>query len=339
MTTLRDVADAVGCSTATVSRALNGDTRISKSRALLIREEANRLGYQANQLARSLRKQKTGYVGVVIPNLTNNYYTNCLAHLTDQLSPHGLHVVLGCHNFDAGKDAKIINSLVNRKVDALVHVPCTKQGIDGVIDNLGIPVIEIGQRSSSVNVDAVYVDDADGIAHVMQYLANLGHRRIVMIAGRQGVLGVDAQSRGFTRAVAAMDLSPDECKVVHCPANRHDCSRNLENLLDTPRDAWPTAVIGAHHLAISACLMVFRARGLQLPNDISLVGFSNDEWFEISNPPVTTYEHPFRAMSIVAAQLLISRLQPHPDQPSKRETISFDGKILERLSTGPPAFA
>lgn len=337
MTTLKEIAEAVGCSSATVSRALNGDLRISAQRREQVNNEAIRLGYQANQLARSLRRQKIGYVGVIIPNLTNSYYTYCLAHLTDRLTARGLHAVLGCHNFDASLDATLIQSLINREVDGLLHVPCTKEGIEGVLKTIDIPVIEIVQRSASRGVDAVYVDNAKGIAEIVRYLHGLGHRRIVMIAGRREVLGVDAQARGFLGAVKEIGLSTSTCTIEHLPANRHDCSDRIELCLDGPAELRPTAIIAAHYFAVTAALSVFRVRGMQLPDDISLVAFSNDDWFDVSSPPVTTFEHPFRSMSNVATQLLLTRLQPHPDHPSKPEFIEFDGRMLERVSAGPPA--
>lgn len=336
MTTLREIAEAVGCSTATVSRALNDDPRISVGRRERVHAEAIRLGYQANQLARSLRRQKTGYVGVIIPNLTNSYYTHCLAHLTNQLATHDLHVVLGCHNFDAALDASLIQSLINRKIEGLLHVPCTKAGIEGVLHTIDIPVVEIGQRSTSQNVDAVFVDDAKGIAKVVRYLFNLGHRQIAMIAGRRELLGVEAQTRGFLSAVKELGLSGRGCTIAHSPANHHDCSERIEELLDVPMELRPTAIIGAHHLAASAGLSVFRKRSMRVPDEISLVGFSNDDWFEVSNPPVTTFEHPFRSMSIIATQLLLTRVVPHPDYASDPEVIEFDGRILERESAGSP---
>lgn len=334
MTTLREIAEAAGCSSATVSRALNDDHRISARRREQVHAEAMRLGYQTNQLARSLRRQKTGYVGVIIPNLTNSYYTHCLAHLTNQLATHDLHVVLGCHNFDAALDASLIQSLINRKVEALLHVPCTRAGIEGVLSNIDIPVVEIGQRSASQNVDAVFVDDAKGIAEIVQYLFDLGHRKITMIAGRRELLGVDAQTRGFLSALKELDLSPTSCTIVHSPGNHHDCSERIELLLDGPEDQRPTAIIAAHHFAVSVGLSVFRKRSMSLPDEISLVGFSNDDWFEVSSPPVTTFEHPFRSISIIAAQLLLTRVEPHPDNPSKPQVIEFDGRILERVSAG-----
>lgn len=336
MTTLREIADAVGCSTATVSRALNRDPRISEQRTKQIEKEAARLGYQTNQIARSLRRQKSGYVGAIIPNLTNGYYTHCLGHLTDQLAIQGLHVVLGCHNFNPELDASLVQSIVNRKVEGLLHVPCTKEGVDGILSNANIPVVEIGQRSTSKQVDAVFVDDAKGINELVKYLYGLGHRRIVMIAGREELFGVSAQTRGFDNAVRSLNLSKEECNVIHSPANYQDCSERVEDVLDDPLGCRPTAFIAAHQFAVSAALTVFRKRNMKLPDDISLVGFSNDDWFQVSSPPLTTFEHPFRSMSIIATQLLLARMQPHPDDPSKTETIEFDGRVLERASTGPP---
>lgn len=337
MTTLREIAETVGCSTATVSRALNHDLRISEKRRAQIEKEALRLGYQTNQIARSLRRQKSGYVGAIIPNLTNGYNTHCLGHLTDQLALQGLHIVLGCHNFNASLDASLVHSIVNRKVEGLLHVPCTTEGIEGVLSSVDIPVVEIGQRSMSKQVDAVFVDDAKGISELVKYLFDLGHRRIMMIAGREELLGVSAQTRGFHSALKSLNLSDDECTVIHSPANHQDCTDRIEDVLDDPALSQPTALIAAHHFAVSAALTVFRKRRMHVPEDISLVGFSNDDWFQVSSPPVTTFEHPFRSMSIIATQLLLARMQPHPDDPSKTEMIEFDGRVLERASAGPPS--
>lgn len=336
MVTLRDVALAAGCSTATASRALNDDPRISDSRKAVVRKEAERLGYQASQIARSLRRRATGYVGVVVPTVMTNYWAYCVSYLTDQLAARGLHVVLGCHSFNASTDASLVRSLLERRVEGLLHVPCTTDGIEGMLDSPAVPIVEVGQRSNSTRVDAVYLDDASGIERIVRYLYGLGHRRIAMLAGRTGLIGVDAQVRGFHRAAAELGLGPEQTRIVHSPVNYHDFQERVGELLEPPAERRPTAIIGVHSFAVAACLSVLNQRGISVPREISLIGFSNDDWFEVSNPPLTTYEHPYRAMTIVATQMLLARVQPHPDQPSRPDSVKFEGGILERASTAPP---
>ena len=145
--TLSDIARQVGCSPATVSRALHGNPRISEATRKRVAEVAVQLNYRANATARSLRRGESRKVGLIIPDIRNSHYYEDTSLLHDALSAEGYRIILCCHRYDAAIDAEILTSLVEHEVDGLIHIPCTKEGAATVLGtDPQLPVVESGLR-------------------------------------------------------------------------------------------------------------------------------------------------------------------------------------------------
>lgn len=333
MVTLQDIADAAHCSASTVSRALSGSPVVNEATRRRIEEIANSLGYRPNVVAQSLRRSENQnrMVGLIIPSVEEDNYTVGTALLHDALAQEGYHLVLSCHHNDVDADESAIRSLVERGVDAMVHVPSTRDMAD-IRRRLtrNIPVVELQRHSGAPDVDAVVTDVVLGTYDLTRHLVDRGHERIAMIAGFDLHTRSSARVEGFLRCIDEAQLSRDDCP---CLVHVYDASWGrtaTQALFDGTRRP-PTAIVSGSIQISLGVLAELQYRGVTIPDDVSVVGLSEAAWCEIASPSLTTYEFPLREMGLMAAQMLLNRL--HPQRSSLNpQVVRFGGRINERAS-------
>jgi LacI family transcriptional regulator len=333
--TLRDVAREADCSVATASRALSHGIHVDTLTRDRVRQAAERLGYRSNLLARSLRKQKTGTVGLVIPTLDKLNYAAAVKLLHDELSAHDYQLILCCHRDDPELEAKALRALAERQVDAIVHVPFSAAGASGVLGrDISIPIVELSRRSTAANVDAVIGDDHLGGYEAARHLLENGHRRLALVIGDDRLTTMARRKSGFERAVIEAGLPPSDWSVRSDTSSIGWARDTTAALLES--DLRPTGLIaGSNQLSVGLVRAVQEA-GLSTPKNVSLVAFSNADWCEILSPPITSYEIPQAEMGHMAAQLLLNRLHPAIDYDLQPRIVSFAGRLVRRDSVGPP---
>ncbi|MCU1477066.1 MAG: hypothetical protein JWQ64_1759 [Subtercola sp.] len=337
MATLKDVAEATNLGLATVSRALSGNAGVLPETRKKVEAAAKALGYQPNALARGLRQSSSKAVGLVIPDLENEFYTSGAAVIQEVLANAGYRLILCCSNNDPTIDALLLDSLVERRVEAIAHVPSSAIGSDVIRSrNPSLPVVEYARRSNSEHVDSIVGDEALGSEKLIEYLVSLGHRRIAMIAGPRGQSTTTARLAGFESAVRKAGLDADQCPVLHGPYDpdwSEDATREL--LLQDPQI---TAIFASSSRTVLGAFKALSGFGLHVPSDISLVGFLNPPWYEVALAPVTTYELPLKDMGAMAADLLLKRIaeNEHPHAEWAAKTIRFEGRLIVRESATAP---
>jgi LacI family transcriptional regulator len=336
MATLKDVARETGLGIGTVSRALSGHPRVNPETRRLVEETAKRIGYQSNALARALRRSESKAVGLVIPDLENEFYMTGAAILQDTLTAQGYLLVLCCSTNDPATDAHLLASLAERRVDGIAHVPCSPEGSTAIRAlNPRLPVVEYARRSASDAVDSVTGDEERGADAVAAHLVDLGHSRIAMIAGPPGLSTTGDRTSGFENACRRQRLRKRDCPVLHGPYSTEWGRAATARILREYPDV--TAIFASSSRIAMGALVALRQSQVRVPEDMSVVGFLNPGWFDIANPPLTTYDLPLKEMGGMAAQLLLQRIKEGTD-PAAREprTVRFEGRMVTRESTAPP---
>jgi LacI family transcriptional regulator len=336
MATLKDVARETGLGIGTVSRALSGHPRVSPETRRLVEETAKRIGYQSNALARALRRSESKAVGLVIPDLENEFYMTGAAILQDVLTAQGYLLVLCCSTNDPATDARLLASLAERQVDGIAHVPCSPEGSTAIRAlNPRLPVVEYSRRSASDAIDSVTGDEERGADAVVAHLAELGHSRIAMIAGPSGLSTTDDRTSGFENACRRLRLRQRDCPVLHGPYGTDWGREATTRILREHQDV--TAIFASSSRLAMGVLEALHQNRVRVPEDMSVVGFLKPEWFDIVSPPLTTYDLPLKEMGGMAAQLLLQRIREGTD-PAAREprTVRFEGRMVVRESTAPP---
>jgi len=335
MPTIRDVAREANCSPATVSRALSGSSVVNEATRARIEEVAKRLDYRPNAVARSLRRSgfQNRMVGLIIPSVEEHNYSVGTSLLHDAMAQAGYHLVLCCHHNDPAADEAAVQSLLDRGVDAIIHVPSTREvAASRTRLTRQLPVVELQRHSEVPGVDAVVTDVVLGAYELTRYLIGRGHDRIAMIAGFDLHSQSSARVEGFLRAINEAHLDPAKCpQFMH----EYDATWGREAtgmLLDAPGER-PTAIVSGSIQISLGVLAELQARGIRVPDEISMVGLSEAEWCAVASPSLTTYEFPLKEMGLMAAQMLLNRLHPSLNDLNPR-VVRFGGRIIERESAG-----
>lgn len=302
-TTILDVANAAGVSTATVSRVLNGGNVSPQARSAVERA-VSQLNYRRNDLARGLVTGKTGVVGVLIPDVIGPLYAQMARGIEDVLEPLGMHYMMVTDNRSLEQEAAALELLLARQVDALVII-----GSQLEPDRLqrllsGGPATVLVQRELAGDRDdftTVAVDNRAGVAAAVEHLLALGHTRIAHIGGvrRDGI----ERRESFAQVMSERGLDP---VAVESSDSKEEGGISAANRLFQRWKA--TAVICTNDRVAVGVYQAARERGLDIPADLSVVGFDDLPWSAYLDPPLTTVRQPGRAMGRAAANRVLAAL-------------------------------
>lgn len=332
---LRDVAQLAGVHTATASRALNPATRglVSEETAARVSEAAARLGYAINPIARSLKTNRSGTIGVVIPDLTNPLFPPIMRGIDDVVGPAGYSVLLVNTDNDKDREATQIASLRARQVEGLIVATALLH--DPPMSRLAaeeIPLVLINRRMAAPGLPSVTGDDAAGVYLAVHHLASLGHRRIAHLAGPQRTSTGQVRLRAYHQALQDLGLPDDNDLVVECEAwTEAQGAYHLSRLFD--RKIEFTAILAGNDLLALGCYDQLAQRGIACPEEISVVGFNDMPIVDKLRPSLTTVHIPQYEVGAEAARLLLARIR---DDKAAAKSILLPLELVVRNSTAPP---
>jgi LacI family transcriptional regulator len=335
MATLRDVAARTGLSPATVSRALSGQRYVDDATRARVVEAARALGYRPNALARALRSKRTMTVGLIVPDIRNDFYAESATVLQGAFEERGYRVLLCITNNEPESDRSYLRTLAEFRVDAIVYVPSTPSGARGLLSApKRIPIVELLRHSADGEYDAIVSDDREGSVALTAHLVAAGHRRIAMIAGPELFSTTRHRIAGYREVMREAGLSEHIMRGVYTPASGYDATRAL--LEAGPQ---PTAIFSSGSPLTVGVLRALKDLGASVPSEISLVAFEDPDWYAAQNPPLTCYGLPLREMALLAVELVTKRLAEPPDAERPPATLRFSGRLIVRGSTAPPLSA
>lgn len=331
-----DVAKRAGVSSAVVSYVLNGGpkpvTEEKRERVLAAVEE---LGYLPNEIARSLAGQATQSIGVIAPTLANPVWATLAMGVSDVISPHDYLMIVCDVEDQPDLDQRYAQMMVSKRVDGVILVPTANTPSTlAILDRAGIPAIVVEQDVEGT--PCVIVDAPDSGYRVTQHLIELGHTRIAILREHRSSLDSWKRYLGYERALKDAGLDVDPALVADGAASIDgsvvEGSIAAANaLLDvTPA---PTAVFAHNDLMAIAVIHVARARGLRVPEDISVVGVDDTDAGRYSDPPLTTLPFPARELGRAAAQRVLQALA---GTKAERLSVLRTPPLVVRSSTAPP---
>jgi LacI family transcriptional regulator len=330
--TIYEVARAAGVSTATVSRALNGSAQVAERTRHRITEAIAALGYQPNHVARSLVLKATHTIAVMLPDITNPFFPALVKGVQLAADEEGYAVLLAHTGGDPAKEESYFQVLRGQQVDGvlLVGLVSAPESLKGLVGG-GLPVVMLDRPVDLPGSATVRVDHKAGGRIATEHLLELGHRRIAHIAGPKG-LGVSQQRLdGYRRALSARGVDFDESLVTEGDFSEDGGYRGIQELLRM-RTRF-TAVFAANDLSAIGAMTALREHGLQVPGDVSVVGFDDIHVASYTSPKLTTVRQPIYDMGRAAAKLLIDARRKKVSLKDK--TTIFDGELVVRESTGP----
>jgi DNA-binding LacI/PurR family transcriptional regulator len=326
--TIKTIAEAVGVTHGTVSRALRGDQRVKPETTLAIQEAALRLGYRPSKLGRALKTQRTGALAIVVSYISDPFYSEVIQAVHDRLFPleHSLFMVATEH--DPMRQRAAAQSLSNSLVDGVFV--CCLPGLTPPFQELGknVPLVTINCDPAKYHYDVVH-DDNGGVKACMDHLMQLGHRKIGYLGAATGGYAQRVRLGSFTAYAAEMSLHASTFLADDVKVETGEAAMTRW-LADWGPDS-PSALVCFNDTVAIGAAKACREAGLSVPQDISLIGFDDIEMASYVQPALTTFAQPRYQIGRASAEMMLALLAGGtPPAP-----LLLAGELRVRGSTGP----
>ncbi len=329
MMSIKEVAEAAGVSTATVSRVLSDKPHVRpeiRERVLAVIEALN---YRPNRVARSLRVQKSNIIGLIVADIQNRFFTSVSRAVEDMAYEHGLSIFLCNTDENPDKEAMYLDLMRDENVAGVILAP-TSQVADAFAETvkLDVPIVVIDRRVRGVEVDSVLIDNVEAAYKITEHLLDHGHRRIGAIFGAGSTTGRERRE-GFMQAFKDRGLKPALELISYVEAREGEGYKATQRLLSLPE--LPQAIFTTNGLLAVGAFRAIRESKLSVPDQLAFASFDETTWTSLVEPAITVIEQPTYEIGQTATELLLKRLA-EPARPT-REVI-LKGKLIVRQSCG-----
>lgn len=304
-TTIHDIAKHLNVTASTVSRALNNNSRISDSTIKSVQEAARKLNYQPNTIAAALRKGKSNVVGIIIPMADRNFFASIIRGIEEIVNDAGYNVIICQSNDSPEKEKANINTLLESQVDCII-ASYAKETTDfnhyKEIVERDVPLIlfdRLHENLESLNVDAVVIDDYLGAYMATQHLIGQGCRRIAHFSGSQHVSIYKDRKRGYVEALIQNNIDLDESLILESDLKLlagEELAGRLLNMKELP-----DGIFSASDYAAIGAMGVLKQNQVKIPEQIAVVGFSNESFTSFVEPSLSTVDQHSKKMGQYAA--------------------------------------
>lgn len=329
--TLKDIAKKIGVHPATVSRALNPKTShlVNPATVIKVRKAAASLNYVPNPMAAGLRTSRSHTIGVVIPDLTNPLFPGMVRGIQDTLARAGYTPLLVNTDNDPEIESQMIASLSARRVDGFILATARRKHPELAELGSRFPVVLINRVSESIQLPSVATDEQHGIRLAVEHLYGLGHRNIVHVAGPNWSSTGHERHQAFNRAMRDHGLTTTQKSTAVS-------SWSIDAALDTAThllkaDSEITAIVAGNDQLALGAISAIKSLGLKCPKDVSVVGYNDMPFMDITDPPLTTVRVPQKDIGSEAARLLLSLLVEEGSTSVKQ--VRLTPELIVRHST------
>jgi LacI family transcriptional regulator len=331
--TIKDIAAELNLSHSTVSRALNDRSHISENTKERVRQAAKKLGYVANQSARMIRGDVSVLIGLVIPDMHNDFYSALSECLAERCRHAGLHLVLAVTGDDPETERGELRALIESRVSGIIATLSSPPDPAMLQILTATPVVQLLRQTSGLSAPAVCMDDFAGCKSAAEHLLSLGHRRIAYIGPSRAISAGDDRVRGFLQAHEDADVKPLKNFLELVPQRQADGAAAIKRLL--ARKQRPTALVISNSELTLGALRAMRDAGLKIPDDMSIIGCGDPSWTELLSPPLTSMMLPVEELADAALAQLQSAIRAE-DDAHKRDITRFAPRLVVRGSSAPP---
>lgn len=330
--TLKDVAVECGYTANTVSRAIRNDPHLPEETRKLIRKTAERLGYIPNKMASSLRSGKSHVVAVIVNDLHNQHFCRMLGKMDAELQKAGYCLLILCMQLNEELAQQLINTAISLSVDGILYFPQMRSQMQiESMQNNRMPFVLLDRRVQDLTVDCVRCDDENGGYIAGKHLAELGHRKYLYLSGLDLSSSQIDRLAGFKRAMKEYHIPDDQIRVIPGEAAEDALSRGHMDELLYPMDY--TAIVSFRDELAYPAVNALRAKGISVPEDISVISFDN---LSGSNPNLLPLTSIYAAESDVASEGVKVLLERIGDPKLPVQTKILPIRIYnESATTGP----
>lgn len=331
-TTLRDIAKKLKLSASTVSRALNDHPDINDETKRKIKKLANKLEYTPNSIAQSLKNNRTRVIGVIVPEIEHDFFASAINGIDEVAYHAGYTIIVSQSNESCEREIINTNSLINQRVAGVVASISqdTKNGehFRNMIQK-GVPLVFFDRACNDVSANKVIIDDMKSSFNAVKYLIEKGYKKIAHFAGPKELEICVQRFNGYKEALKEANIKFNSELVCYGGLHEIDGYNAMEFLLK--KGNVPDAIFAANDPIAIGAFQRIREAGLKIPEDIGIVGFSNNKITSLVDPPLTTVDQPAFEMGRKAAKILIELIESMK-KPGKARAVILDTKLIVRKS-------
>ncbi|MCC3373106.1 LacI family DNA-binding transcriptional regulator [Cohnella sp. REN36] len=332
MVTIYDIAEKAQVSAMTVSRVINNTGRISEKTRTKVRRVMEELGYVPNQLARSLVLQQTNLLFLMITDITNPFYTTLARGAEDAAKKHGYRLLFGNTDENLDKEQDYIDAILKTRADGVLLAPAGDASLPHLetLRKHGVPFVLLDREVPGVESDVVLGDSKEGARQLVKHLVAGGHREIAMINGSRSISSARDRLAGYLEALKLNDLSFAEERVLEMSFGPRSDLSEIDAWLDWMHPL-PTAIVAGNNVLAVEAIRSLQARGLRVPEDVSLVCFDELASYAEIDPFLTVISQQAYQFGYLGMQMLLDRIQTR-EEPGPWRKVVLPAELIVRRS-------
>ncbi|MFI5136754.1 MAG: LacI family DNA-binding transcriptional regulator [Sphingobacteriales bacterium] len=334
-TTIYDIAEKLNIAASSVSRALSNSNHVNEATKKLVLKTAAELNYKRNNLASNLRKGQSKTIGVVVPFINQNFFSNVIAGIEEASYKKGYNLIICQSNELQSKEIKCVNTLINQHVDCLVITLAADSSdhkhLQNVIDN-GIQLIQFDRVAAELETLKVINDNEQASLEAVSHIIEQGYKRIGLLEGPQNLDIFRQRKKGYLAALGKYNMPVIDELIVENAWTKDlgaEATRKLLNLAEPP-DAIFASTSDFSALGV---LEVALAMGIKVPSELGICGYSNEAFTEITSPSITTIDQFSVYMGKTVANLYFQEMDNKEETAVAPKIISIKPKLIVRTST------
>ena len=329
--TIYDIATKLNITAATVSRALNNNPNISAATKELVLKTAEKMNYEQNKLALALKSGKSNNVGVIVPRIDSNFFGSVIRGIEEELNQFGYHVIICQTNGDEAKEIANIDALLNSQVDAIFISTSSKKAdsFERILKK-DVPLIFFDRKKTMNNVSSVTINDFEGGYKATQHLIDNGCKRIVHFAGDLNIEIFNERFSGYKKALIDNEIDYIEDYVLTTGSSPEDGKKAVKKLLKMKNP--PDAIFSASDFTALGAIQELRAKNYRIPEDVSVIGFSNEPFTQFMELSISTIDQFPLEMGKMTAKLFLEQVNS-PEKIKIEKKVVIDPKLVIRQST------
>lgn len=325
--TIKDIAKALGLSTSTVSRALRDSYEISNETKKLVLEYAEKINYQPNPIALSLKERRSRSIGVIVCEIANSFFSQTINGIESIAYNNGYNVIIAQSRESFDREMLNLQFLTSRSIDGLIISVSTETKDFSYFKELnqkGLPIVFFDRIVDEIDTHKVIADNYKGAYDATVHLIKKGYKRIAAISNPESLSITRERLGGYKSALLDNRIEPDDSMIKYCQHGGMIDSEVEEVVYELlGLEQRPDAIFGTADKLTTRCLRILKAKGISVPGEMGLIGFSNTDLTELLNPPLSVIKQPAYEMGETATKLLLQLIE------SKRPVTEFETRVLK----------
>lgn len=322
--TINDIAEKAGVSLTTVSRVLNDSGYVKKETKNRVLKAIEELNYTPSAIARSLSKNKTNTIGVLIPEIANQFYGEVIKGISQVADECGLNIILCNTDENIQKELKALKLLKEQRIRGIIIAPTSVEDeLNGeylkTIEQLGIPVVLLDGHVKHSGFSGVFVDNVKGAFDGTEALIKAGHKKIAIITGRMNSDAAQNRLLGYKKALDANNIDIDDKYILFGDYGQESAYRCTKKIIEM--EDRPTAIFISSNKMTMGCVKALRDYKLRIPEDIAIIGFDKVDILNSLGMNISFIDGPTTELGIVSMKILVENLNNKQSSEVKNITI------------------